>query len=99
MVDAVVVVTAPAELQQQRVLARSGMDQAKLAALLARQLPDAEKRARADFVIDTGSGLDVARTQVAQVLARVLDPSWKRSDRSGDVSRSASLDVADEPQH
>ena len=67
-VDAVVVVTAPAEMQRERVLARPGMTPAKLDAILARQLPDAEKRARADFVIDTGRGLQAAREQVAEVL-------------------------------
>ena len=69
--DAVVVVSAPADLQRQRVLARPGMDEAKLDAILARQMPDAEKRARAHFVIDTSLGLDAARTQVRDVLKRL----------------------------
>ncbi len=69
--DAVVVVTAPADLQRQRVLARPGMDEAKLDAILARQMADAEKRARAHFVIDTSLGLDHARAQVRDVLARL----------------------------
>ena len=69
--DAVVVVTAPADLQRQRVLARPGMDEAKLDAILARQMADAEKRARAHFVIDTSLGLEHARTQVRDVLARL----------------------------
>jgi dephospho-CoA kinase len=69
--DAVVVVSAPADLQRQRVMARPGMDEAKLDAILARQMADAEKRARAHFVIDTGRGLDHARTQVRDVLARL----------------------------
>lgn len=69
--DAVVVVTAPADLQRQRVLARPGMDEAKLDAILARQMADAEKRARAHFVIDTGQGLDHARDQVRDVLKRL----------------------------
>lgn len=68
-VDVVVVVSAPAELQRERVLARPGMTEAKLEAILAAQLPDAEKRARADFVIDTGRGLESAREQVESVLA------------------------------
>ena len=76
-VDAVVVVSAPAELQRTRVLARPGMDEAKLDVLLARQLPDAEKRSRADFVIDTAGGLEDARRQVDQVLRTVLDPAWR----------------------
>ena len=69
--DAVVVVTAPADLQRQRVLARPGMDEAKLDAILARQMADAEKRARAHFVIDTSLGLEHARIQVRDVLARL----------------------------
>ena len=69
--DAVVVVSAPADLQRERVLARPGMDEAKLAAILARQMADAEKRARAHFVIDTSKGLDDARRQVRDVLTRL----------------------------
>ena len=69
--DAVVVVSAPAYLQRQRVLARPGMDEAKLDAILARQMADAEKRARAHFVIDTSLGLEPARQQVRDVLARL----------------------------
>lgn len=69
--DAVVVVSAPADLQRERVLARPGMDEAKLDAILARQMADAEKRARAHFVIDTSQGLDAARQQVRDVLKRL----------------------------
>ena len=69
--DAVVVVSAPADLQRQRVMARPGMDEAKLDAILARQMADAEKRARAHVVIDTGAGLDSARAQVRAVLTRL----------------------------
>ncbi|MGD9915578.1 MAG: dephospho-CoA kinase, partial [Rhizobiaceae bacterium] len=68
-VDRVVVVTAPAELQRARVLARPGMTVEKFEAILARQVPDAEKRRQADFVIDTGQGLDAARAQVQDVIA------------------------------
>jgi dephospho-CoA kinase len=75
--DAVVVVSAPAELQRERVLARPGMDLQKLEALLARQTPDAEKRARADFVIDTSQGFEAAREQVRQVLSVVLSPGFR----------------------
>lgn len=70
-VHKVVVVSAPPDVQRTRVLARPGMDEAKLDAILARQLPDAEKRARADFVIDTSQGLDHARGQVRDILARL----------------------------
>ena len=74
--DAVVVVSAPADVQRARVLARPGMTAEKLAAILARQLPDAEKRLRADFVIDTGHGLDPARHAVRQILSQLADPAW-----------------------
>jgi len=67
--DAVVVVSAPEHIQRRRVLEREGMDEAKLDAILARQTPDAEKRARAHFVVDTSQGLDHARAQVRHILA------------------------------
>ncbi|MBZ9672246.1 dephospho-CoA kinase [Mesorhizobium sp. ES1-3] len=70
-VDKVVVVTAPAEVQRQRVLARPGMSEEKLASILAKQVPDAEKRRRADFVIDTGEGMDAARAAVAAIIAEL----------------------------
>jgi dephospho-CoA kinase len=68
--DAVAVVSAPPEVQRARVLARPGMTEARFAAILAAQLPDAQKRARADFVIDTGSGLDPAREAVRAIVRR-----------------------------
>ncbi len=77
-VDAVVVVSAPAEAQRARVTARPGWNDERLDAILAQQLPDAEKRARADFVIDTGQGLEAARAQVRQVMAALRAPGWKR---------------------
>lgn len=72
--DRVAVVSAPAEVQRERVLARGGMDEALLAAILARQMPDAEKRARADYVIDTGRGIPEAERQVAEILAALARP-------------------------
>ncbi|KRB20679.1 MULTISPECIES: dephospho-CoA kinase [Mesorhizobium] len=71
-VDKVVVVTAPAEVQRQRVLARPGMTEEKLAAILAKQVPDEEKRRLADFIIDTGQGLDAARAAVDAIIAELI---------------------------
>lgn len=70
-VDVIVVVSCAPEIQKERVLARQGMTEAKFAAILARQTPDAEKRAGADYVIDTGNELDVARQQVAEIVAEL----------------------------
>jgi dephospho-CoA kinase len=70
-VDAVVVVSAPAEVQRARVLARPGMTEAKLEAILAKQMPDAEKRRRADFIVDSSKGFDAARAEVRAILAAV----------------------------
>ena len=75
-VDAVVVVTASPEIQAARVLARPGMTRERFEAILARQLPDAEKRARADFIVDTGQGLEAARDQVEAIMGAVLHPDW-----------------------
>jgi len=80
-VDAVVVVTADAETQRRRVLARPGMTLQRFEAILARQIPDAEKRRRADFVIDTGHGLDTARARVVEIVGMVLSPDWKPRHR------------------
>lgn len=66
--DVIVVVSAPAEIQRARALARSGMSAEKLAAILARQLSDAEKRKRADFIIDTSRGLPDAEAQVSRLI-------------------------------
>ena len=70
-VDAVIVVSAPAEAQRARVLAREGMSEEKFEQILARQVPDAEKRARADYVIDTGVSLDETRAQVAALVEQL----------------------------
>ena len=67
--DQVVVVSAPADIQHARVLGRPGMTAEALEAILARQVPDAEKRARADYIVDTGQSKDYARAQVATILA------------------------------
>lgn len=66
--DAVAVVSAPAAIQRERVLARPGMNEAAFAAILAKQMPDAEKRARADYVIDTGSGFPAAEAEVKRIV-------------------------------
>src|SRR6478609_550972 len=70
-VDAVVVVSAPEEVQRSRVLERPGMTIEKLEAILAKQIPDAEKRRRADFVVDTSQGFEAARSQVRAILDAV----------------------------
>ena len=71
LVDKVVVVTADPDIQQERVLSRPGMTEQKFKAILARQVPDAEKRARADFIIDTGLGMDAARKAVDKIIAQL----------------------------
>ncbi|WFP79233.1 dephospho-CoA kinase [Mesorhizobium sp. WSM4906] len=67
-VDKVVVVTAPAEVQRSRVLERPGMSEEKFASILAKQVPDAEKRRQADFIVDTGHGFDAARAAVTAIV-------------------------------
>jgi len=81
LVQAVLVVSAPEAVQRARVLARPGMTEAKYEALLARQTPDAEKRRRADFVIETDGGVEAAAVRVAEILARVRDPGWRPPTR------------------
>jgi dephospho-CoA kinase len=78
-VDAVVVVTTTPEIQRERVLARGTMDGARLDAILARQTPDAEKRKRADFVVDTSNGLDPVRAQIKDILAAVVKMPQRRT--------------------
>jgi dephospho-CoA kinase len=69
--DAVVVVSAPAEVQRSRALARPGMTEEKFATLVAKQMPDAEKRRRADFIVDSSQDLDHARAQVHDILEAI----------------------------
>jgi dephospho-CoA kinase len=69
--DATVVVSAPAEVQRQRVLERPGMTEEKFSAILSKQLPDAEKRRRADFIVDSSKDYDHARAQVHDILRAV----------------------------
>lgn len=77
-VDAVVVVSTNPEQQRERILAREGMTAEKLDAILARQLPDAEKRKRADFVVDTSNGLDPVREQIREILAEAVKMPQRR---------------------
>jgi dephospho-CoA kinase len=77
-VDAVVVVSAPTEVQRARVLERPGMTMEKLDSILAKQMPDAEKRRRADFVVDTSCGFEVARAQVRAILDAVATMPKRR---------------------
>jgi dephospho-CoA kinase len=69
--DAVVVVSAPVDIQRQRALDRPGMTEEKLAALLAKQMPDEEKRRRADFVVDSSQAFEHTRAQIRDILQRV----------------------------
>jgi dephospho-CoA kinase len=78
-VDAVVVVTTTAEIQRERILARDNMTGEKLDAILARQLPDAEKRKRADFVVDTSHGLDPVRLQIRDILEQAAKMPRRRT--------------------
>lgn len=78
-VDAVLVVTTAPETQRERILARDGMTPEKLDAILTRQVPDAEKRKRADFVVDTSHGLEPVRTQIREILERARKMPRRRS--------------------
>ena len=79
-IDALVVVSAPASVQRQRALKRPGMSEEKFNTLLARQVPDVEKRAKAHFVIVTDQGLEHARAQVKMVLAAIREKIQKHRD-------------------
>jgi dephospho-CoA kinase len=78
-VDAVVVVSAPAEMQRARAFERPGMTEEKFRALIAKQMPDEEKRRRADFVVDTSQGHDYARAQVHAILRQAETLPIRRS--------------------
>lgn len=71
--DAVVVVTAPSDIQRERVMSRQEMTEDMFQSILERQMPDEEKRRRADYVIDTSQGFDAARAQVGNVIAKVRE--------------------------
>jgi dephospho-CoA kinase len=73
-VDKTIVVSAPPEVQKARVMARPGMTEERFNSVLAAQMPDAEKRRRADFVVDTGKGLEDTRLQLKDVVARLCPP-------------------------
>ena len=78
-VDAVVVVTTPPEIQRERIQGRENMSTEKLDAILARQLPDREKRARADFIVDTSHGLDPVRARIRDILDQAVKMPQRRS--------------------
>jgi dephospho-CoA kinase len=78
-VDAVVVVTTSPEVQRERILARDNMTAEKLDYILARQMPDAEKRKRADFVVDTSHGLDPVRSRIGDILAEAAKMPRRRA--------------------
>ncbi len=77
-VDAIVTVTASAEVQRARLLARPGLTAEKLEALISNQLPDAEKRRRADFILDSSQGFDAARAQVKDILRQIAKMPKRR---------------------
>jgi dephospho-CoA kinase len=77
--DAVLVVTAPASVQRERVLARPGMSEEKFQSILSKQMPDAEKRARAHFLVDTSRGFISAEAQVRSVLACLAGRPGRRA--------------------
>ncbi|CUX10491.1 Dephospho-CoA kinase [Agrobacterium deltaense Zutra 3/1] len=74
-VDKVVVVSCAPQIQRERVLSRPGMTEEKFEMILARQMPDAEKRRRADFIVDSGNGVEAARDQVREILQKLAAES------------------------
>ncbi|MEI9898810.1 MAG: dephospho-CoA kinase [Hyphomicrobium sp.] len=81
LVDAVIVVSAPAEVQRERLLTRAGMSKEKLEGLLARQMPDAEKRARADFIVETGNGIEASQADLDRIIAELHTWAGEAYDR------------------
>ena len=88
-VHSVVLATTSPEIQRARVLAREGMDEQAFALLRCRQLDDAEKRRRADFVVETGHGVENAREQVKAIVSVVLAPGWRPKGGRGPDSPAA----------
>lgn len=86
-VDAVLLVTAKESVQKARIAARPGMTSTKLAAIIAKQMPDREKRARADFIIDTSAGMQDTERQVADLLARIRQDADKMRGDAGNRHR------------
>ncbi|NJM50302.1 MAG: dephospho-CoA kinase [Sphingomonadales bacterium] len=80
MVDVVLVVSAPAQEQRRRVLAREGMTEERFAQILALQTPDAEKRSRADYVVDTGSALDETRAHLRKIIKKLRQGLAQRDE-------------------
>jgi dephospho-CoA kinase len=80
-VDGVIVVSAPLRLQRERVLRRPGMTAERFTAILATQLPDSEKRRRADFIVSSALSRATAARQVAGIVRRVSGGEWRRSPR------------------
>ena len=81
-VDVVVVVTCDPQIQRQRVLARAGMTEEKLHMILSRQMPDEEKRKRADFLVDTGQGMEAARARVEEIIASLRSGRMSEKDHA-----------------
>ena len=80
-VDAVLLVTASESVQKARIAARPGMTEAKLAAIMAKQMPDSDKRQRADFIIDTSGGTQDTQRQVADLLRKIADRTAAKARR------------------
>ena len=80
-VDGIVVVTAPPEVQQKRVLAREGMTVEKFNSILARQMLDEEKRSKADFIVDTSKGMKSAKLDVLNIIEIVKSGNWSKDNK------------------